>query len=338
MTASRTCWPACCARTSAGRCAGFPGILRLPILQQLFADNDTNIRQTDIVMLLTPRIVRSHQLTANDLSPIYIGTQGNMAVGGPPPVFGGGAAPAAAPAARTAAAAGARPGPPGAPVPPAAPTAPTGAARQLADSRHDHGTLRRAAAAPPPAGAGQRRSRRSRRRRAGAGRRAAPATPPAPAAPGHAAAPPHRPGARRARDRHRCCSARPAPSSASAAARISVPVSISGASRLSTVSLSVNFNPAVLRVRSVQEGNLLRQGGVQATFTQKIDAAAGRVDIAVVRPGDVLGRVGHRRASPRCCSTPSAPGTSTLTVNGVGTLAGGGAAPLQFQPVTITVK
>ena len=43
--------------------------MRLPILQQLFADNDTNIRQTDIVMLLTPRIVRSHQLTANDLEP-----------------------------------------------------------------------------------------------------------------------------------------------------------------------------------------------------------------------------------------------------------------------------
>ncbi|MEZ5420139.1 MAG: hypothetical protein R2708_22735 [Vicinamibacterales bacterium] len=75
---------------------GFPGILRMPILQQLFADNDSNIRQTDIVMLLTPRIVRSHQLTTADLSPIYIGTQANMAVGGPPPIFGG--APAEAPA------------------------------------------------------------------------------------------------------------------------------------------------------------------------------------------------------------------------------------------------
>jgi hypothetical protein len=31
-------------------------------------------------------------------------------------------------------------------------------------------------------------------------------------------------------------------------------------------------------------------------------------------------------------------GTSPLTVNGVGTLAGGGAAPLQFQTVTVTVK
>ena len=30
----------------------------LPLLQQLFADNDTNIRQTDIVMLLTPPAFR----------------------------------------------------------------------------------------------------------------------------------------------------------------------------------------------------------------------------------------------------------------------------------------
>ncbi len=116
-----------------------------------------------------------------------------------------------------------------------------------------------------------------------------------------------------------------------------VPVSISGATRLSTVSLSVNFNPAVLRVRSVQEGNLLRQGGVQATFTQKIDAAAGRVDVAVVRPGDVLGVSGTGVVAALLVDVVAA-GSSTITVNGVGTLAGGGAAPLQFQAVTITVK
>ena len=34
-------------------------------------------------MLLTPRIVRTHELTAQDLSPIYIGTQSNMSLGGP---------------------------------------------------------------------------------------------------------------------------------------------------------------------------------------------------------------------------------------------------------------
>ena len=38
-------------------------------------------------MLLTPHIVRTHELTAEDLSPIYIGTQQNLGLGGPPPLI-----------------------------------------------------------------------------------------------------------------------------------------------------------------------------------------------------------------------------------------------------------
>ncbi|SVE33032.1 uncharacterized protein METZ01_LOCUS485886, partial [marine metagenome] len=57
---------------------GFPGILRLPIIRQLLSANDDTIKQTDIIMLLTPRIVRTHELTQENLSPIYIGTQGNI--------------------------------------------------------------------------------------------------------------------------------------------------------------------------------------------------------------------------------------------------------------------
>ena len=40
-------------------------------------------------MLLTPRIIRTHELRAWDLSPIYIGTQSNMALTGPPVTIGG---------------------------------------------------------------------------------------------------------------------------------------------------------------------------------------------------------------------------------------------------------
>ena len=117
-----------------------------------------------------------------------------------------------------------------------------------------------------------------------------------------------------------------------------VPISISNASRLSTVSISLSYNPAVLRVRTVQEGNLMRQGGAQAAFTQKIDAAAGRVDIAIVRPGDVLGASGTGVVGAVLFEAIGA-GQSPLSLSGVGTLAaGGGAAPFQFQPVTVTVK
>ena len=48
---------------------GFPGAIHLPVLKQLFSSNDNPIEQTDIVMLLTPRIVRTHELTQSDLQP-----------------------------------------------------------------------------------------------------------------------------------------------------------------------------------------------------------------------------------------------------------------------------
>ena len=64
---------------------GFPGLLRLPILRRLFSANDESVRQTDIVILLTPHIVRTHNLTQQDVSPIHIGTQRDLGVTGPPP-------------------------------------------------------------------------------------------------------------------------------------------------------------------------------------------------------------------------------------------------------------
>ncbi len=309
---------------------GFPGILRVPLLQQLFADNDSNIRQTDIVMLLTPRIVRSHQLTSADLSSIYIGTQSNMAVGGPPPIFGGGPAePPPPPPGAAAAAPVPGSGPPGAPVPPAVVTAP----QAPVGSSPIPGTTTAPFGLPPPA----------------------PAPPPAPTAvpppaepapePSPVQPPPPQPPA-------------PAPAAPASPATPSpaqvllsppgtefrvgggpyiVPLSISGATRLSTLSFSVTFNPAVLRVRSVNPGGLMNQGGIQGTFTQQVDAAAGRVDIAIVRPGDVLGASGTGVVAALLFEA-IAPGTATVAVAGVGTLAGGGAAPLVFQSVTITVK
>ncbi len=56
-----------------------------------------------------------------------------------------------------------------------------------------------------------------------------------------------------------------------------------------------------------------------------------------MRPGDVLGVSGTGVVAALLVDVVAA-GSSTITVNGVGTLAGGGAAPLQFQAVTITVK
>ena len=124
---------------------GFPGLLRMPVIQQLFGNNDTTIRQTDIVMLLTPRIVRSHELTATDLAPIYIGPQSNMSLGGgPPPLIN---PPAGEPAPAV------PPPPPGAsPMPGLPPKPPAHAA--AADCRPSQHRCRRPAQpapVPPPA-------------------------------------------------------------------------------------------------------------------------------------------------------------------------------------------
>src|SRR5262249_28515070 len=73
---------------------GFPGAIHVPVLSQLFSNNDQQIDQTDIVMLLTPHVIRTHEITEDDLKPIYIGSQQNLGLNGPPPLI---AAPAEPP-------------------------------------------------------------------------------------------------------------------------------------------------------------------------------------------------------------------------------------------------
>ena len=123
--------------------SGMVGLVRVPGLRSLFGSTADEISQTDIVMLLTPHIVRTHELTVDDLAPMYIGTQQNVGLTGPPPLIQPPAEePAAAqvpvqppgpittttpqflpPPGGTPVPATAVP-PPGAPVPPVTPTAP----------------------------------------------------------------------------------------------------------------------------------------------------------------------------------------------------------------------
>jgi general secretion pathway protein D len=42
---------------------GFPGVMNIPVLRSIFGASDDIIAQTDIVMLLTPRIIRTHEYT-----------------------------------------------------------------------------------------------------------------------------------------------------------------------------------------------------------------------------------------------------------------------------------
>jgi hypothetical protein len=114
-------------------------------------------------------------------------------------------------------------------------------------------------------------------------------------------------------------------------------VSVTNAARLSSMSLTVTYNPAVLSVRSVQEGSFMRSGGVQAAFTTS-QADAGRIDIAVVRPGDTTGVAGTGLLAAILFDAV-APGAANITVTGTGAAPGGAPLNLQFAPVAaVTVR
>jgi type II secretory pathway component GspD/PulD (secretin) len=330
---------------------GFPGLLRLPVFRQFLSDNDQAIEQTDIVMLLTPHIVRTHELTSQDLAPIYIGTQQNIGLSGPPQLIAPSPAPdePAAAAAPPAAAAT----PPGVPAPGAArpPVASQPGAQPL-NPQPPPGTFPVPTMPAPPAE-----------------KPPAPVTPPAGTPPVTApgatgtqpppvAAPPGAapaatpPAATPTRDPGTV----PAPTDPAATATpaqvivtvpgttfqiaggpYTVPISINNASRVSVATLTITFNPNVLRVRTVQDGTFMRQGGVGASFTPKIDAATGRVDIAITRTNDQAGASGSGLLAALLFDAVG-PGGSLIQVSGVASNPEGAPVPLQFSPVTVTVR
>jgi general secretion pathway protein D len=261
--------------------SGLPWVMHLPVIKQLFSSNDNSIQQSDVVMLLTPRIVRSREFTATDLGPIYIGTQSNLGLSGPPPLIG--ATPelpqaAATPAPGQAVAAPAQ-APPPAPAPPPAVPAPAPGAQ---------------APAVPPAGA---------------------------ALPGPTSV-----------SAGQVVVSVPGPEFRVGGGPYLVPVSITNASQLSGVTLTVTYNPAVLRLVNVQEGSFMRAGGVNASFTQQPDPVAGRVDIAVVRRGDITGVAGTGLLAGLLFE-PVAAGAANLNVTGSASGPNGSPVSLQFSAV-----
>ena len=116
-----------------------------------------------------------------------------------------------------------------------------------------------------------------------------------------------------------------------------IPISIAGASRLSTLTLSITYNPALIRVRTVQEGTFMRQGGVTPAFNSQTDERAGRIDIVITRAADKTG-ASTAGLLAALLVEPVAAGTGTLSLSGSATVPGGGAAALQFLPAGITVR
>jgi general secretion pathway protein D len=318
---------------------GFPGAIHLPILKQLFSSNSGQYDQTDIVMLLTPHIVRTHEISENDLKPIYIGSQQNLGVGGPPPliapqpeapppVAAAPAAPAAVPAAGAPGTPQRAPGtptigaPPGSspipgtvPGPPPATTTPPEPTAVAPPPATPAGTPPGTPAATPPAEPP-----------------AAPVPPPpAPPAAEPAAVPTTSPGIGSAQ----VIITPPGSTLRVGGGPYTVPLSITNASRLSTITLTLIYDPLKLRVRGVQEGGFMRSGGVTSGFSNQV--SGNRIDITITRVGDVTGATGTGLLAAVLFDAIDQ-GTTTLTLSGSATGPGGTAMGLRFTPVTITLQ
>ena len=116
-----------------------------------------------------------------------------------------------------------------------------------------------------------------------------------------------------------------------------IPISIAGATRLSTVTLSITYNPALVRIRNVQEGTFMRQGGITPAFNSQTDEKSGRIDIVITRPGDKTG-ASTAGLLAALLVEPLAAGTGSLALSGSATVPGGASAALQFLPAGITVR
>ncbi len=316
---------------------GIPGIIRMPVLRSLFGQTTDEISQTDIVMLLTPHIVRTHELTVEDLAPIFIGTQSNVGLAGPPPLItqppeapepqpGAAAAQPTAPQATPTpgAAQPGVPGPPGAAAPGVPPTQPplppgTSPVPTLVTPLPPQPTVTPPAATATPPGATA----------------APPAVTETP--PRDVTAPAAAPAAAPAGGTAQVVVSVPVTEFRVGGGPYNVPLSVSNASGVSVLTLTVTYNPSVLRVRSVQEGSFMTQGGVKASFSRRIDPLSGRVDIAITRTDDRIGASGTGLLAALLFDVIAA-GSSPVQVSGVASTPNGSPVQLRFGSATVTTR
>lgn len=73
-------------RTDEGQSeSGIPGLSDIPILGRLFKKTTTDVRRSDIVLTLTPHVIRRADISEADLLPIWVGTETNITFRGGSP-------------------------------------------------------------------------------------------------------------------------------------------------------------------------------------------------------------------------------------------------------------
>jgi general secretion pathway protein D len=64
---------------------GLPGLSDIPVLRALFGKTTVDIKRTDVMLTLTPHIIRTPDVTPADLAPIWVGTESNLTFRGGSP-------------------------------------------------------------------------------------------------------------------------------------------------------------------------------------------------------------------------------------------------------------
>jgi len=262
-----------------------PGILHIPVLRSIFGNTDSSNDQSDVVMIVTPHIIRSRDITAEDLKPFYVGTSNNLGASTAPGLVS--QAPPPAPAPTGTPIPGAPPVPTPTPTPtPAAPTpTPTATPRAVAIEPANS-----APSSQPPASSAQ------------------------------------------------ILMTVPAAELQKGGEPYTMPVSIMNATQLSAVTLTITYDPKVLKAVAVSQGTLMSQGGVTPIFVPKIDEATGRVDVAISRGATNPGANGTNVLVGIAFQAIGA-GTSKITVTGTAMTPESKPIALQLPaPGTVVVK
>lgn len=277
-----------------------PGLSKLPVLGQIFGNTDRQVEQTDLVMIITPHIVRGHDLTAADLRPIYIGTGASVGLG-TPQLLSESALDTAAPAASAVGAA-------------------TGAQNVATGVGSTPST------APATAsGAGGATAR-------------APGIVPIEAVPGGAATAPA--ATTPVRISITGPPAGPDGTVPTGSGPFTLPIQISNATDVASVTLTVTYTPGVLTTPAAGQGGVgsfMRQGNVMPTFTQGVTPEIGRIDMGLVRPPGAAGASGSGVIGA-VSFVAGTPGTSTVTITGVVTTSKGQSVPVEFTSTKVVVK
>lgn len=67
-------------RTDSNTVNGWPGLAKVPLLRYLTSDNKTDHQENEVLIVLTPRIVRMPEWTKANLRPLYSGSETNVQV------------------------------------------------------------------------------------------------------------------------------------------------------------------------------------------------------------------------------------------------------------------